>query len=213
MSDTADAKVPEVENAVAPEVKAEEKPSVDVNAQRRAALQAANLKRAELAQQRKETVSVIETKARNMLIRRFGREAVDNALDRRPAGRPTREQDVIRNAHDAACARLTAMKAGGAEVKQEQEQEEEEEDVEVDDEGLDQFATRVVLAHLRRTPSKKRALESAIDTAVQRYIAGMNIPAPAPAPAAAAAAPAPPKAEPRAEPKAAAPAKQRFVFL
>lgn len=213
MSDTPAEKLPEVENSSEPQQPEVKETKVDEpetrQTQQRRALQAANQKRAEQAQQRAAAREVMEQKARNMLIRRFGREAVDNALGRRPAGRPTREADVIRAAHDQAMVRLNAQSADSSTVEAPAE-EEEEESVDIDDEGLDQFATRVVLAHLRRTPSKKRALESAIDTAVQRYIQNMNIPAPADPKVTAEPKRAP--EEPKRAP-APAPAKQRFVFL
>jgi len=130
--------------------------------------------------------STLDERTKNLLIRRFGKEAVESALGVRKPGRPTREADAVR-----AAARTIDPDAA-AEVE------------DINDEALDQFATRVVLAHLRRTPTKKRALESAIDDAVQRYIGtlGSNNATVASAPA---AAPAPAAAAPASRP--------RFVFL
>jgi hypothetical protein len=141
-------------------------------------LTASNQHRAELRMKRLEAKAAVEARARELLTKRFGADAVTAALQRRN-GRPSREDSLVKA---AASATVAALEKG-----------EEPEEAPVPEDSLDKYAARVALDHLRRTPAKRRELENLIDGAVQKYIqqlpSGMMMfgSAAAPAPAAATA--------------------------
>lgn len=142
-----------------------------------------NERRAAQKMERVAARAAVEARARELLTKRFGADAVTAALQRR-IGRPSREDSLVRSAAKETARAL----AEGKEV----------EEAPVPEEALESYAAKLAMEHLRRTPTKRRELESMIESAVNKYITdslpnGMMMFAGS-AQAAAAAAPAAPVA-------------------
>lgn len=157
-----------------------------------AALIAANQRRAQEKEARSAARIALEEKAKETLMKRFGAAAVENALGGpKRRGRPSFEAERVRDAQ----SRLVERAAAGEDIDDASEDE-------VEDEQLDDFVTRLAIAHLRRRPEKRRALEEAVDNVVRARLEALTPPA--------AAAPAAPQMRP---PSAPAPAKRAVVLL
>lgn len=169
-----------------------------------AALKQANEIRASAKQERNAARLALEEKARSTLVKRFGEAAVQQALNVRRAGRPTVEGETIRGAQEKIVAKIRA----GEEVPS---------DEEVDDTELDDFVCRLAIAHLKRHPHKRRALDDAVDEVVKRRLGELSAPQAAAAAAPSRSEPAPAPAAPTINARIAqppvAPAKRAVVLL
>jgi len=114
-----------------------------------------NERRAAQKMERVAAKAAVEARARELLTRRFGADAVTAALLPRN-GRPTREDSLVRSAAKETARAL----AEGKEV----------EEAPVPEEALESYAAKLAMEHLRRTPTKRRELESMIERAVNKYI-------------------------------------------
>lgn len=114
-----------------------------------------NERRAAQKMERIAAKAAVEARARELLTKRFGADAVTAALQRRN-GRPSREDSLVRSAAKETARAL----AEGKEV----------EEASVPPEALDSYAAKLAMEHLRRTPTKRRELESMIESAVNKYI-------------------------------------------
>lgn len=115
-----------------------------------------NERRAAQKMERIAAKAAVEARARELLTKRFGADAVTAALQRRN-GRPSREDSLVRSAAKETARAL----AEGKEV----------EEAPVPEEALESYAAKLAMEHLRRTPTKRRELESMIESAVNKYIA------------------------------------------
>lgn len=114
-----------------------------------------NERRAAQKMERIAAKAAVEARARELLTKRFGADAVTAALQRRN-GRPSREDSLVRSAAKETARAL----AEGKEV----------EEAPVPEEALESYAAKLAMEHLRRTPTKRRELESMIESAVNKYI-------------------------------------------